>query len=155
MKKDLLALVLLILSNLGLLGQTWTGNIDSSWDKAGNWSTNSVPGPASSVTITGGLENYHVLTEFVMLNSLSFSPGSQLDYIGQPITLVNFINLQGGNLTNSGDGAINIEVNGGSSTIRESEIQGDLAIQINRNAGFQEANTGGPNAFVINASSTP
>lgn len=147
MKKDLLALVFLILSSLGLLGQTWTGNIDSSWDKAGNWSTNSVPGPASSVTIPGGLVNHPVLTAATTLNSLSFSPGSQLDFNGHSLTLNNLINLQGGTLTNSGNGPINIVVNGGTSTLRESEIQGDLVIQINGNAAFQEANTGGPNVF--------
>lgn len=104
MKKYLLALVFLILSNLGLLGQTWTGNIDSSWDKAGNWSTNSVPGPASSVTIPGGLVNHPVLTAATTLNSLSFSPGSQLDFNGHSLTFNNLINLQGGTLTNSGNG---------------------------------------------------
>ncbi|PAU93289.1 hypothetical protein CK503_12770 [Aliifodinibius salipaludis] len=72
--------------------KTWTGNIDSEWHKAGNWTPNGVPGPSNDVQIRPNNGNpYPIITE-------------------QNVTVVSIqvTNYDGGELTVSGGRTLTI-----------------------------------------------
>ena len=57
---------------------TWTGNTDTDWDTASNWSSNMVPNSASEVTIPSGLSNYPTAASAVTVSSVDMAAGTSL-----------------------------------------------------------------------------
>ncbi|MFV0248409.1 MAG: T9SS type A sorting domain-containing protein [Tenacibaculum sp.] len=56
----------------------WTGNTNSDWDTASNWSTNSPPRATDDLVIPSGLTNYPTISSEVTVNSLTVKPGASL-----------------------------------------------------------------------------
>lgn len=54
----------------------WTGAINSTWNTAGNWSTNTVPESSDDVIIPSGVLNYPIATGAVTVNSLTINAGA-------------------------------------------------------------------------------
>ncbi len=56
---------------------TWTGNIDTAWEKAGNWSTNAIP-PSGQNIIIPNVPNKPVISSAVVINGITINPNSRL-----------------------------------------------------------------------------
>lgn len=57
---------------------TWTGAIDTDWDKAGNWSCNKVPDANTDVFINSGVGNYPVILGVATCRSLNARKGAEI-----------------------------------------------------------------------------
>ncbi|MCL7753346.1 T9SS type A sorting domain-containing protein [Polaribacter sp. Z022] len=57
------------------INSTWTGNTDTDWTKASNWST-IVPTATTDVTIPSGLSNYPTANSAVTTNSITMASGT-------------------------------------------------------------------------------
>jgi hypothetical protein len=55
---------------------SWTGNVNTAWENAANWSTNSVPTATSEVTIPAGRPRYPVVNSNTTIKSMACAPGS-------------------------------------------------------------------------------
>ncbi len=74
---------------------TWTGAIDTDWNKAGNWSTGAVPRSVDDVVIPN-TTNKPQLTTAVTINSLNISGNNNaLDLNNFNITISSFVTLVG------------------------------------------------------------
>ena len=64
--------------------ESWTGSIDSLWNKAGNWSTGSVPDFSSDVTVPSSASIFPYIpgTDTVECNSLNLETGAWLTVDG-------------------------------------------------------------------------
>lgn len=65
-----------ITGDLDPCGHVWTGAINSVWNTAGNWSTNTVPGNTDDVIVPNGLLNYPTATGSVTVNSITINSGA-------------------------------------------------------------------------------
>ena len=111
MKTSCFFFLLIFPGNL-LFAQTWTGNTNTNWNTASNWSTGTVPLPAANVVIPGALTNYPVFYTPVIINSIQMEPGSRLDVNGYSLTLNGIAagtNFTGATLNNS-NAATDIEI---------------------------------------------
>jgi hypothetical protein len=66
----------------------WTGNTDTDWATAGNWS-NGVPAATTDVTIPAGLTNYPTVTTAETVNSLTIASGATLVATNASFTVTN------------------------------------------------------------------
>ncbi|HSK13006.1 MAG TPA: BACON domain-containing carbohydrate-binding protein, partial [Phnomibacter sp.] len=57
---------------------TWTGNVNTAWENAANWSTNSVPTASSIVNIPSGRPRYPVVNSSTSVASILFGTGSSV-----------------------------------------------------------------------------
>jgi Leucine-rich repeat (LRR) protein len=57
---------------------TWTGNINTNWNAANNWSGGEVPTASSDVEIASGLSNYPLIVSEVTVNSIALENGATL-----------------------------------------------------------------------------
>ncbi len=89
---------------VAILG-TWTGAVDTDWNKGANWSCNSVPSTTDNVTIPAGLSRYPVVA-LTTSGAKDFAIAN-----GASITVTNALLRIGGNIT--GSGTINAATNGG------------------------------------------
>lgn len=58
------------------VANSWTGNADTAWENAANWSTNTVPTSTSEVTIPAGRPRYPVVNNNTTVKSLACAPGA-------------------------------------------------------------------------------
>lgn len=56
----------------------WTGNIDTEWEKAGNWTQNRIPDISDNVIIPNDADNIAVLSSAAAVKSISIKPAGQL-----------------------------------------------------------------------------
>jgi hypothetical protein len=57
---------------------SWTGNVSTAWETAGNWSSNSVPGATSIITIPAGRPRYPVVNESTSVRSITCAAGTSV-----------------------------------------------------------------------------
>jgi hypothetical protein len=55
---------------------SWTGNVNTAWENAGNWSSNSVPSATTIVQIPAGRPRYPVVNASTMVKSITTAPGT-------------------------------------------------------------------------------
>jgi hypothetical protein len=55
---------------------SWTGNISTDWENAGNWSGNAVPTASSIVTIPAGRPRYPVVNTNTSIRSITLASGA-------------------------------------------------------------------------------
>src|SRR5664279_906645 len=128
--------LLLLLSNVFffnfLFAQTWDGSTNTDWNTASNWSTNAVPGSASTVTIPN-TPNKPVLGSNVTVIAISMAAGSALDFNGFTLTVNGSFNFAGATLNNSNAGSdIVIDItNSGSSYFGSNTINDNITINLN------------------------
>lgn len=79
-----------------LSGETWTGAIDSDWNKTGNWSCSYIPGAGTDIQIPN-VTNKPVLNSgaIAIVNDLTIDTGSSLTILGNTIQI-------SGSVTNNG-----------------------------------------------------
>lgn len=66
---------------------SWTGNISTDWENAGNWSSNAVPTATSIVTIPAGRPRYPVVNVTTTVKSLTCVPGTSVT-LGPGVELI-------------------------------------------------------------------
>lgn len=99
MKKFLL-LNLIICCSILNAQSTWTGNTNSDWGTASNWSTNLIPTSSDSVTIPS-TTNSPILDSDRSLGNIIIKSGGSLDFASKKITIYkDFTNS--GNITTAG-----------------------------------------------------
>jgi uncharacterized protein (DUF2249 family) len=54
----------------------WTGNVNTAWEIAGNWSSNVIPVSTSAVTIPAGRARYPIVNVNTSIKSISCAPGT-------------------------------------------------------------------------------
>jgi Viral BACON domain len=54
----------------------WTGNVNTAWENAGNWSSNSVPTASTIVQIPAGRPRYPTVNATTTVKSISAAPGT-------------------------------------------------------------------------------
>jgi hypothetical protein len=57
---------------------SWTGNVNTAWENAANWSSNSVPTASSIVTIPSGRPRYPIVNANTTVKSISTAPGTSV-----------------------------------------------------------------------------
>jgi hypothetical protein len=57
---------------------SWTGNIDTAWEKPGNWNCGSLPDGNTDAVIKSGLSNYPVVNSAAACRSLNAAPGTSV-----------------------------------------------------------------------------
>ncbi|MES2774926.1 MAG: fibronectin type III domain-containing protein [Bacteroidota bacterium] len=71
------------------LTTTWTGNLNTAWEDAGNWS-DGVPGITTAVTIPAAMPRYPIINTNTSIKSLSAAPGASVTVaIGVNVTITN------------------------------------------------------------------
>lgn len=65
-----------ISGDLDPCGHVWTGAINTAWNTAGNWSSNTVPGNSDDVFIPANVLNYPTATGAVTVNSMTINAGA-------------------------------------------------------------------------------
>lgn len=58
---------------------SWTGNVNTAWENAGNWSSNAVPSASSMVTIPSGRPRYPVVNANTSVRSIICGPGASVN----------------------------------------------------------------------------
>ncbi|WP_254412918.1 T9SS type A sorting domain-containing protein [Dyadobacter diqingensis] len=105
-KFSFLLLFLLIGFSSYAVNYTWTGQVSTDWNTAGNWSPAGKPGGVDNVTIPGaGITNWPVMSADVVLAKLVFNSGSQIDTKGVNIT-VNDLQMTAATVNNSQPGTL-------------------------------------------------
>ncbi len=87
---------------------TWTGTIDTDWDKPGNWSNNEVPNANFDVIIPGSAPNYPQLNSNTGAKNLTLQGNSTLDLNGYLFNIsgnVNFAPNSGGQIFGDAPGS--------------------------------------------------
>ncbi|MEJ7627195.1 MAG: T9SS type A sorting domain-containing protein [Ferruginibacter sp.] len=153
MKQKILLILLITFQSLLLQAQTWDGSTNTLWNEPTNWSTNTVPGPASSVTIPNTL-NKPVLQNNVSLTAITMSTGSALDFNGFTLTTSSTCDINGATLNNSNAGTdIEIFMNGnnGARYFRGTTVNDHIIFTLpSTSEGFYEGYQN-PNTFNGNA----
>ncbi len=68
--------------------ESWTGNIDTAWEKTGNWNCGVIPDIYTDVSIKSGLTNYPVVNSNAACHSLSAAPATSVTIItGQSLNI--------------------------------------------------------------------
>jgi hypothetical protein len=57
---------------------SWTGNVNTEWENAGNWSGNAVPTASSIITIPSGRLNYPVVNATTTVRSITCAAGTSV-----------------------------------------------------------------------------
>jgi endoglucanase Acf2 len=57
---------------------SWTGNVSTDWENAGNWSSNAVPTASSIITIPTGRPRYPVVNATTTVRSITCAPGTSV-----------------------------------------------------------------------------
>jgi hypothetical protein len=57
---------------------SWTGNIDTAWEKPGNWNCGELPDGNTDAVIKSGLMNYPVVNSAAVCRSLTAAPGTSV-----------------------------------------------------------------------------
>lgn len=135
----------LLLSVCGLflsmssISQTWDGSAGTDWNTAANWSTNAVPIATGNVTIPN-TANKPVLANNVIINNLSMSLGSGLNFNGFTLTSNGNFDVNGATLSNSnGATDILITLNGaGALYLRQSVVNDHIILNLNSTSDFYE-----------------
>ncbi|MCU0388533.1 MAG: hypothetical protein MUE71_08005, partial [Chitinophagaceae bacterium] len=58
---------------------SWTGNVSTDWENAGNWSRNAVPTATSIVTIPAGRPRYPVINASTSVRSITCGSGTSVN----------------------------------------------------------------------------
>lgn len=98
----------------GIIGgggvHTWDGSVNTSWQTAGNWNTNVVPGVADGVIINGGPSNVSLNGDSANLASLFVGGGRLLSNAGHNISVQSGV---GTTTVNGAGSTLFITANGG------------------------------------------
>jgi len=109
-------LVLLTSVTTTLAQRTWTGNTNTDWGNASNWSPVSIPADADDIIIPGSKSHYPVLLVNRKMRSITIESGASITFTGGTATvddgevnnsgtvIVNggILDIKGGTLSNSG-----------------------------------------------------
>ncbi|RYY71500.1 MAG: hypothetical protein EOO13_02885 [Chitinophagaceae bacterium] len=148
-KKLLLLVWLTVLCCPFLQAQTWTGLAGTSWNTAGNWSTNAVP-LATGVVNIPNTPNKPVLASNVTIASFNTQAGSALNVNGFSLTVTGASNIVGATFTNSNaatDIVITLSSGGaGTNYIGSSTFSDHTTINCNSSDGTYEGYSAG-NSF--------
>jgi hypothetical protein len=85
----------------------WTGNTNTDWNNAGNWCNNSIPSGSIDLTLPGGLPNYPVITNAIILNNLIVASGGSITISGSGSLNITGVYSNSGTLTNNGSIILN------------------------------------------------
>jgi hypothetical protein len=100
MKRKFSTLFLSLLFANVLYAQTWNGTASTNWNTAANWTPATVPIATSDVTIPTTV-NKPKLANNIIINDITMSANSGLDFNGFTLTSNGFFDMNGGTLNNS------------------------------------------------------
>jgi hypothetical protein len=160
-----LALFVLILTLLTCITTTlaqrlWTGNTNTDWGTASNWSPAFLPGDDEDIIIPGVRPNYPILLVGRKMKSLTIESGGTITFTGGTTTVdVGAVNNSGTIIVNGGtldikDGTVGTLSNSGTITLSRGQLKvASLATNLaganfNHSGGTFEANN-----LTVNASS--
>jgi hypothetical protein len=140
MKRKFSTLLLCLLFANVLYAQTWNGSASTNWNTAANWTPATVPIATSDVTIPTTV-NKPKLANNIIINDITMSANSGLDFNGFTLTSNGLFDVNGGTLNNSSaitDIVITIT---GTSTLyfRQNIVNDNITINHNSTAVFYEA----------------
>lgn len=101
----------------GFFMMVWTGNIDTEWEKPGNWSSNNLPSPNENVRIPN-VTNKPVISSAVVVKGLNIQPNTNVTVAHNgSLTVTGVLN----NMAGTNGLVVNSTVNGTGSLIHYSD----------------------------------
>jgi hypothetical protein len=140
MKRKFSTLFLCLLFANALYAQTWTGSASTNWNTAANWTPATVPIASSDVTIPTTV-NKPKLANNIIVNDITMSANSGLDFNGFTLTSNGLFDVNGGTLNNSSTITDIVITITGTSILyfRQNIINDHITINHNSTAVFYEA----------------